>query len=58
MRRTSRILLVGYQHVLGREKGRSMHAYLSILATNMMSGISSEKPAELLVRCMLYIWSA
>ena len=32
--------------------------YLRMLATSMIKGISREKPAELFVLWMLWIWSA
>lgn len=33
-------------------------SYLRIDATSMINGTSNENPADVLVRCMLYIWSA
>ena len=33
-------------------------SYFRIDATSMIKGISNENPAELLVRCILAIWSA
>lgn len=61
MRQTSRIPYCQYvncsipaTHKLSLEP----ESYLRIDATSMIKGISSENPAELLVRCILAIWSA
>ena len=61
MRQTSKIPY--YQRNVNRfvschELSLEPESYLRIDATSMIKGISSENPAELLVRCILAIWSA